>query len=121
MKAVRAIFTFCATIAVAIPLAAAQPAQKEGPGAMMGGQMSMMGMMGQGCMMPMMGMSDHVAGRLAFLKAELKITDAQLPQWNAFADALRAHATQMREMMQQMTSMMYGGTLAELAPEARFA
>ena len=42
--------------------------------------------------MPMMGMGDHIEGRIAFLKAELKITDAQLPQWNTFADALRSDA-----------------------------
>ena len=39
------------------------------------------GMMG---MMGMMGMGGHTEGRIAFLKAELKITDAQTPQWNAF-------------------------------------
>lgn len=33
-----------------------------------------------------------VDGRLAFLKAELKITDKQMPEWNAFADAVRANA-----------------------------
>lgn len=33
---------------------------------------------------------EHVEGRLAYLKAELKLTDAQTPQWNAFADAFRA-------------------------------
>lgn len=43
---------------------------------------------------PGMGMMapERIEGRLAFLKAELKITDAQLPQWNAFADARRAQA-----------------------------
>jgi len=44
--------------------------------------------------------SEHVEGRIAFLKTELKITDAQLPQWNAFADALRNSAGQMRAAMQ---------------------
>lgn len=40
-----------------------------------------------------MGMPfEHVEGRIAFLKAELKITDAQTAPWNAFADALRANA-----------------------------
>jgi len=34
----------------------------------------------------------HIEGRLAFLKTELKITDTQLPQWNAFAEAMRAQA-----------------------------
>ena len=46
-------------------------------------------MMGQGGMdhfaMMATGMSEHVEGRLAFLKTELKITDAQLPLWNSFA------------------------------------
>ena len=92
---------------------AAQPApQGRGPG-MMGpgpsGQMppqmpgSMMGMMGQGGMMGMMSMADHVEGRIAFLKTELKITDSQMPQWNAFADVLRANARRMGEMQNTMT------------------
>ena|SRR5690242_11791131 len=33
--------------------------------------------------------ASHIEGRLAFLKTELKITDAQMPQWNAFADVMR--------------------------------
>jgi hypothetical protein len=70
------------------------------PGGMMGmmGQGGMMGMMGQGGMMGMMAMADHVEGRISFLKTELKITDPQMPQWNAFADALRANARRMSEM-----------------------
>ena len=47
----------------------------------------------------MLGMADHVEGRIAFLKAELKITDAQLSQWNTFADALRSNARQTAEML----------------------
>ena len=39
---------------------------------------------------------DHIEGRIAFYKAELGITDAQLPQWNAFADALRNGAKGMQ-------------------------
>ena len=86
-------------------------------GGMMGqqdGQPGMMGNMGQ--MMPMMrqmmmgqqgGMGmpfEHVEGRIAFLKAELKITDAQAPQWNAFADTLRSNAKAHRATHQQMTT-----------------
>jgi len=37
-------------------------------------------------------MVEFVEGRLAFLKAELKISDRQATQWNAFADAVRANA-----------------------------
>jgi hypothetical protein len=66
-------------------------------GAMSGGMpmMGMIRMMGQGGMAMMAG---HVEGRLAFLKTELKITDAQLPLWNAVADAIRANAKSMSEM-----------------------
>ena len=79
------------------------------------GQPGMMGNMGQ--MMPMMrqmmgqqggmGMGmpyEHVEGRIAFLKAELKITDAQAPQWNAFAETLRSNALSHRAAYQRMTA-----------------
>ena len=82
----------------------------RGPGMQGGaisGGMPMMGMMGM--MRMMMGqdgmgggmsmMAGHVEGRLAFLKTELKITDAQLPLWNAVADAIRANAKSMSKMM----------------------
>jgi hypothetical protein len=81
--------------------------QRMPPGAMQGGMMGqsgsmkMMGAAGHDDMMPMMGMADmadHVEGRIAFLKTELKITDAQTTQWNAFADALRANARTMMRM-----------------------
>ncbi len=83
--------------------------QSRGMG-MMGGNMmqmmAMMQMMRDGAMpMGMMGpeaMPSHVEGRIAFMKAELKITDAQTPQWNAFADALRNSATTMRGAMMPM-------------------
>jgi hypothetical protein len=73
---------------------------------MMGGRMPMMDMMG------MMGQSsggmggmatiDHVEGRIAFLRTELKITDAQASAWNAFADALRANAKGLGEVRASM-------------------
>jgi hypothetical protein len=96
-----------------------QPAQPAAPQAgrtgrgMMGGNMTG-GMMGQGQagragMMPMMNMmmgmqsgAEHVEGRLAFIKAELKITDVQAPQWNAFAEAVRRNAGAMAEMRKSM-------------------
>jgi hypothetical protein len=60
----------------------------------------------------------HIEGRLAFLKTELKITDAQAPQWNAYADALRANAKRKGEMMHAMAEkgmcgpgMMGGGMM----------
>lgn len=79
-------------------------------GGMDGGMMSMMGGMMAGN--PAM-MADHVEGRLAFLKTELKITDAQTPQWTKFAEAMRATAGAMNGMHQQM---MQGG-LPDTLPE----
>jgi LTXXQ motif family protein len=61
-------------------------------------------MMGQRWMGQMMNPSQHVEGRLAFLKTELKITDAQTAEWNAYADALRANAKRMGDLMNQMMS-----------------
>ncbi|WP_374313015.1 Spy/CpxP family protein refolding chaperone [Dongia sp.] len=57
-------------------------------------------MMGYGMMNP----GQHIEGRLAFLKTELKITDAQAPQWNAYADAMRANAKRMGDMFGDMMS-----------------
>ena len=57
----------------------------------------------QGGMGSMMGMAQHVEGRIAFLRTELKITDGQSPQWNAFAEALRANARRMTEMHGMMS------------------
>jgi hypothetical protein len=83
--------------------------QGGGSPGMMGGNMQpmmrmMQGCMGHGGMGGQMGMMrpDHIKGRIAFLKAELDITDAQQTQWNAFADAMRAQADKMRNMRQQM-------------------
>ena len=76
-----------------------------GKGKMMGGDMSQMMPMMQGDGMGMMPF-DHIEGRIAFYKAELGITDAQLPQWNALADALRGSAKSMRTAM---ASMMQAG------------
>jgi hypothetical protein len=61
-------------------------------------------------MMGMMGMADHVEGRIAFLKAELKITEAQTSQWNAFADALRSNASRMSGIP---AIMMQGGMMGQ--------
>ena len=57
-----------------------------------------------------MAMADHVEGRIAFLKAELKITEAQMPQWNAFSDALRENARRMGGMS---AMMMQGGMMGQ--------
>lgn len=62
------------------------------------------GMMGPG-MMSMMGQMmapERIEGRIAFLKTELKITDAQQPLWNAVAEALRANARAIAGMQGMM-------------------
>lgn len=89
-----------------------QPMPKAG---MMGsgGAMSMMGgpdRMGMMGMMGMMGIAQHVEGRIAFLKAELKISEAQTPQWNTFAEALRSNATRMSGMP---AITMHGGGMGQ--------
>jgi hypothetical protein len=96
---------------------AAMPGGAPMPGTSAGGMpmMDMMRMMmGQGGMPMMAAMAGHVEGRLAFLKTELKITDAQLPVWNAFAQAARENAKAMEEMMQGgMMGMSQSGTLPD--------
>ena len=75
---------------------------------MMGGNMPMMNMMQmmgarQGdCGMGGMATIDRVEGRIAFLRTELKITDAQGSAWNAFADALRSNAKSLGEVRATM-------------------
>jgi hypothetical protein len=89
-----------------------QPAPPPAAQGMMGAMpmmntMSGMPMMHMGMMMgPGSGMStiDHIEGRIAFLRAELKITDAQMSAWNAFADALRANAKKLGEVRAAMMS-----------------
>jgi LTXXQ motif family protein len=44
-------------------------------------------------------MLDRVEGRLAFIKTELKITEAQTPAWNRLADAIRTAAEHHNERM----------------------
>jgi hypothetical protein len=90
-----------------------QPASSDAmPGCMMPeaeSGMPMLRMMGQGGM-PMM--AKYIEGRLAFLKTELKITDAQLPLWNAFAQAMRDDST-VQAMPHPMMEMNKATTLPD--------
>jgi hypothetical protein len=123
MTAFRKTLFTAALLVMAMPaFAQTQPQtppeqSSQAPG-MMGGQgmmgHGMIGGAGYGNTMPPGAMMDqgmmggpgaqHTEGRLAFLKTELKITDSQSPQWNAFADAMRANAKAMSEMHQSMMS-----------------
>ena len=87
-----------------------------GQGGMMHGDdmKQMMSMMRD--MMTMMSahsgmMAAHVEGRIAALKAELKITDVQAAQWDRFADALRGTAKSMEAMQRQMMQASAPSTL----------
>jgi hypothetical protein len=46
--------------------------------------------------------SRHIEGRIAFMRAELKITVAQQAQWDRVADAMRTSAKQKDQLFQQM-------------------
>ena len=96
-----------------------------GPGMMNQGMMgpgtcSMMGGMGQGMMMgwgmmnpAMMGMmmgGPAAQGRLAYMKAELGITDAQTAAWDGYASAVNARVTSMQGMHAGMMQAMQTGT-----------
>jgi hypothetical protein len=67
----------------------------DGPGWGMGMGMGMWGRWGRGPDW----MLDRIEGRLAFMKTEIKITEAQTAAWNGFADAVRTAAKQHNERM----------------------
>jgi LTXXQ motif family protein len=69
---------------------------------MMGGDMTRMTQM----MSMMREKLSHAGERVAALKTELKITEAQTPAWNKFADALLAAAKSMEESMEGMHKQM---------------
>lgn len=73
--------------------------------------MRSMGMMGPGTAGALI---DRVEGRIAFLRAELKITDAQASAWNGFADALRTNAQKLAQVRAAM--MPQPGSAQQQAP-----
>jgi hypothetical protein len=81
-----------------------------------------MGMMGgnpehQSKMMSMMHEKlSHAPDRVAALKSELKITEAQTTAWNKFADALLTASKSMDAAMEAKHKQMQGGT-APAQPE----
>src|ERR1700730_11560322 len=89
--------SIAATIAFASFTASAQTTP------MMGGEMKGCDMP---CMMQMMPMMherlSHAGERVAALRADLKITEAQMPAWKKFADALLSAAKSMEESMEGM-------------------
>ncbi|MCA1442878.1 Spy/CpxP family protein refolding chaperone [Ensifer sp. IC4062] len=90
---------------------------------MAGGQDSMGMMTGQaplgqtsmGAMAQMMA-AEHIEGRVAFLKTELKIVPEQETFWNAFAEVLRANARGAPDGMMQAPRGMAGPAGAAATP-----
>lgn len=83
-----------------------------GGGALMGNMMGRgaSGMMGPSMCGPgMVGMGtiEHIDGWLAFLRTELKITDAQTKAWDQFADAMRTNAKTLGEIGNSMMPQMH--------------
>ena len=96
---IAAAATVCAGLGGAFAVAQDAPAGGAMRGPAMGGGHEMRGMEhpagGMGGMAGMMshmlcGPTEHLEGKLAYLKAELKLTDQQQAAWNSFADAYRA-------------------------------
>jgi hypothetical protein len=88
----------------------------KGPGGM-GGMMGGRGMMGD-CPAMMGMMSDDESpsfaeGRIAFLKAELAITDAQKGVWNAYADVVKRNFENMKATRKIMMGAMGDKTPVE--------
>jgi hypothetical protein len=110
-------------IAVGLALSAGFAVAQRGPGSDMGAGMQMgRGMMGMMDMMsgcPMMGMGRHMQpnafteGRIAFVKAELAITDAQKADWDAFAGAIKRNLQSMQGMASTMRAVSEAKTPVE--------
>ena len=121
MRSLKTAVVALAMVAIVGPVAAQDQSTQQAPGSawgprgMMGYGFMGPGMMGNGGMGPwMMGssgsaeamcsaMAGHVEGRLGYIKAELKVTDAQEPLWNAYAVAARDNA---KTMVARCTAMM---------------
>jgi LTXXQ motif family protein len=80
----------CAAVVAPLPAAAQMPADAHPHGQMDGMRDRMAG--------------PHVEGHIAFLKAELGITDAQAPLWDKVAAAMREDVAQMNAAMTQAHS-----------------
>lgn len=90
--------------------------RRMGPDMMHQGQgmmhQEMMGGCGQDHGMMDMGMMHGpvLEGRLAYIKAELAITDAQSAAWNAYVSAVKARVSGMQAMHDGMVRAMQSGT-----------
>jgi len=86
-----------------------------GMGMMGPGNMGMMGTEMQGMMGPGMttDFGPMMEGRLAYVKAELGITDAQSVAWDGYVTAVKARASTMQGMHTAMIEAMQAGSAIE--------
>lgn len=89
----------------------ATPVRPHGDDMPMPDPMTGMPMQGQGAI-PL----DRIEGRVAFMHAELGITQAQEPLWDKFANALRGSRQHLQEARQAL-----GSTSAQISMRARLA
>lgn len=103
-------------VALGIGYAFAQrgPGREMGPGMHMGrGMMDLM----SGC--SIMGVSNEgqssafIDSRIAFIRAELGITEAQESAWDAYADAIKMNLQSMQDMRQTMQTVFEAKTPVE--------
>jgi hypothetical protein len=127
----------CVTMAIAATPALAQQNDQggsmmgqggpgQGKGMMQGGMMGkancpkMGGMMGQGMMQGgmmgkgMMHSRPMMEAHLAYIKADLEITDSQMDAWNAYADAVRARHAAMEGVHADMMKAKSGTAVDRL-------
>lgn len=64
---------------------------------------------------------ERIDAHLAYVRAVLRVTDAQAPQWNAFADAARAAAERLRQAYAQAIQAAAQPTTAPAQLERRIA
>ena len=116
MKQTNRIMAALATVGL---LATAIPSSAQQPGMGMRDMPMGRGMMGMMSDCPMMGMmmggdaSTFAEGRIAFLRAELAITDAQKSVWETYAAALQKNLQGMQAMRQTMMKVMEAKTPVE--------
>ena len=126
MKSIRMSAAAALVMAAAMfgPANAQDQPQQQDPwgGWMMMGPRGMTGyggpgswMMGQGGSSQAMCnvMANHIEGRLAYIKTELKITEAQESLWNTYAAAARDNANAMRAHCTTMMSKRSGSSLSD--------
>ena len=125
LKMVAAAALMIAATIVGAANAQDQPQQQDSwNGWMMGmwGPRGMMGdggpgswMMGRGDVSQAMCnvMANNIEGRLAYIKAELKVTEAQESLWNTYATAARDNATAMRAHCTTMMNRRSGLSLPD--------